>query len=127
MVKRFAAHYIYLSTNRIYKLHYIELNENNELSNIHPLITEIAGTSFYNGILILLKENYTPIQLLNLIKEKKDIYPEKSAFDLLDSIPFQEIKTQDRVHIFSLPGIDLLAAELSTNNSSCSSYIQRLC
>ncbi len=44
-------HYIYW--RQFYRLHYVELNDNGVLAGIFPLEGEIAGTEFYDGILIL--------------------------------------------------------------------------
>ena len=50
-MRRIASHYIYW--RQFYRLHYVELNDNGVLAGIFPLEGEIAGTEFYDGILIL--------------------------------------------------------------------------
>lgn len=52
-MKRFAAHYIYFSPGRFYKLHYIELTADNRLAGVSPLDGEMAQTAFYNGTLVV--------------------------------------------------------------------------
>ena len=49
-MRRIASHYIYW--RQFYRLHYVELNDNGVLAGIFPLEGEIAGTEFYDGILI---------------------------------------------------------------------------
>jgi hypothetical protein len=55
-MKRLAAHYIYLSPDKILKLHYVELDDENHLLGIFPLKEEIANTEFYTGVLIQVQE-----------------------------------------------------------------------
>lgn len=46
-----AAHFIWCS-GRVYRLHYLEWDENGILSGIFPLREEIAGVVFFNGTLV---------------------------------------------------------------------------
>ena len=64
-MRRIASHYIYW--RQFYRLHYVELNDNGVLAGIFPLEGEIAGTEFYDGILILV-----PIPVLDAgVQENK--------------------------------------------------------
>ncbi|GHT77445.1 hypothetical protein AGMMS50262_18470 [Bacteroidia bacterium] len=54
-MKRFAAHYVFLPPDNLYKLHCVELDDGNRLQDIFPLTEEIASTTFYNGTLLVLK------------------------------------------------------------------------
>lgn len=48
-MKRFAAHYVF--SNRALPLHYIEFHAG-ILREIYPLVEEISGTAFFDGILL---------------------------------------------------------------------------
>lgn len=124
MVKRIAAHYIYYPTNGFLKLHYVELNSNNCLSGIYPLLQETANTSFFNGVLLLLKEEYVPSELLLMLKNKNEGQP---IGELLNHCCFEKVDVGARVSIYILDGVDLLSAKLSTSNSGSYCHIQRLC
>lgn len=52
-MKRYAAHYILIQPYCLLKQHYIELDANDCILKIAPLTEEIAGTVFYDGILIV--------------------------------------------------------------------------
>ena len=125
-MKRISAHYIYFPSGETYKLHYAELDDNNCFKGVFPLEKEISGTAFFTGILILLKEDISPSILLNKLKELNKSYLDKTVFELLDQLSFDKFKEEDTVFLYLLDGIDLLTTKLSTNNSSCNGYIQRL-
>ena len=50
-MRRIASHYIYW--RQFYRMHYVELDDSGILTGVFPLEGEIAGTEFYDGILIL--------------------------------------------------------------------------
>lgn len=52
-MKRYAAHYVIVPPDRVLKQHYVELDDEDNLKEVAPLTEEIAGTVFYNGILVL--------------------------------------------------------------------------
>lgn len=99
-MKRLAAHYILLSPSEDFKLHYIELTDDNRWVGIFPLDHEIAQTTFYNGALIV----------KTLLGEGKRL-PEP----------------EDPVEVFHLNTTDLAAAKLRADDCSSHSNIQRLC
>ena len=81
-MKRFAAHHVFLSPDNIFKLHCVELDDDNRFQNIFPLTKEIASTSFYNGTLLLIRQaDYSE----NLIRST-------SITDLIKSQHFTEIQ-----------------------------------
>ncbi|MCD7848817.1 MAG: hypothetical protein LUH63_03185 [Parabacteroides sp.] len=49
-MRRVASHYIYWK--QFYRMHYAELDDRGVLVGVFPLEEEIAGTEFYDGILI---------------------------------------------------------------------------
>jgi hypothetical protein len=104
--KRFAAHYIFLPPGKVFKLHSVELDENDRIQGIFPLDKETARTSFFNGILLLSKQEIVPGQLLQTLKEEKQKYPEASVFKLLENRNLPEIGEKDVVFLYHLNGID---------------------
>lgn len=104
-MKRFAAHYIYFSTSEYYKLHYIELDENCYIRGVFPLESEIAGTSFFNGTIIVVNTD--------------------TEFNI-NHLPENQIDLSKPVVLYH-SAINLLSPEFSTGNSRGDSYIQRLC
>ena len=52
-MKRIAAHRICFSPEAIYNTSYVELSPDGELLGVYPLIEEIAGTVFVNGIVLM--------------------------------------------------------------------------
>lgn len=127
MVRRIAAHYIYIPNKEPYKLHYIEVSEINNLNNIIPLKNEIAGTSFYNGVILVLKEDYLPEQLTSLLTQLISKSPNQYVFPILNQCQFNEVSINDSIHLYILNGIDLLSTKFRTSNSSGHCHIQRLC
>jgi hypothetical protein len=124
-MERIAAHYIYAPPQKVYKLHYVELDENKQLHKISPLEKEVSGTAFFNGILILSKTEIQTDWLLNRLKE--DDFPEETTiFDFLNSFNREEIRQQDAVFLYLLDGINLTTTKLRTDNGRCNCHIQRL-
>lgn len=108
-MRRIAAHYIYC--HQIYRMHYLELDDDGLFQGIFPLTEEIAGTAFYDGILIPLPS------------------------DIESGYPFiwKEWQVLTKavvpgvwVGIFRLGGIPFATAKLGTYDSSCNGYIERL-
>lgn len=111
-MRRIASHYVYW--HRLYKMHYIELDDAGRFQGIYPLKEEIAGTEFYDGTLIPFSVNsvLTFSDCLDPLGEWK-----KKA---------DAISIGDRIEIYCLRGIRLSPAEFCTNNGSCNGYIERL-
>ena len=125
-MKRISAHYIYFPSEKTYKLHYVELGDDNRFKGVFPLEKEISGTAFFTGILILLKEDISPSVLMDELRELNKSYINKTIFELLDQLSFSKLKEAEEVFIYLLDGIDLLTTKFGTNNRSRDSYIQRL-
>jgi hypothetical protein len=53
-MRRIAAHYIYW--RQLYKMSYLELTDEGLFKGVFPLDGEIAGTEFYDGLLIPVNE-----------------------------------------------------------------------
>jgi hypothetical protein len=125
-MKRIASHYIFFPPDEAFKLHYIELDDNDRFQGIFPLNKEIAQTSFYNGILLPFKQEISIECLMQILKTEEQANPEKTIFQLLGNRNFPEIRKNDRVFLYLLNGIDLLTAKFRTGNGCGDSYIQRL-
>ena len=48
-MRRVASHYVYW--NGLFRMHYVELDDEGCLAGVYPLEGEIAGTEFYDGVL----------------------------------------------------------------------------
>ena len=139
-MRRIASHYIYW--RQFYRLHYVELNDNGVLAGIFPLEGEIAGTEFYDGILILV-----PIPALDAgAQENKrchqDSYSdtsfvipsqvrEQGAFGMLPGALERQgfagiAEAGSPVCVLLLGGIPLATAKFGADDSCSDGYIQRL-
>ena len=128
-MRRIASHYIYW--RQFYRLHYVELNDNGVLAGIFPLEGEIAGTEFYDGILILV-----PIPALDAgVQENKrcreqgtfDMLPGEQLADALERQGFTGIaEAGSPVCVLLLGGIPLATAKFGADDSRSDGYIQRL-
>ena len=91
-MKRFAAHHVFLSPDKIFKLHCVELDDDNRLQNIFPLTKEIASTSFYNGTLLLIRQADYSENLIRNLNEAMQKRTKTSIIDLLKNQYFTEIQ-----------------------------------
>lgn len=131
-MRRIAAHYIYCG--RVYRMHYLELDEENRLRGIYPLTEEIAGTEFYDGILVPL-----PFPLLD---NEKVASSETFLFSFLGNPSFarketvfealaerrvaKEVEPGARVRVFLISGISMATSELGADNGGGNGHVQRL-
>lgn len=104
-MKRFAAHFIRTSPDRLYKLHYIELDERNLIRKIAPLESEICSTAFYNGTIFV---------------SNREDFPESA-----DPADFAD--PDKPVFLFLFASEADPSAEFGTGNCRSNGYIQRLC
>ena len=123
MKKRYAAHYILLSPDRIFKQHYIELDNDNKIMKIARLDEEIENTCFYNGILFpSSSENINRQTLIDL-----DIkWNFKEAIDVLFKSGIVASENANNVFIYHLDGINLSPTKFRTSNGGSHGHIQRL-
>ena len=117
-MKRFAAHYIYLGEENIYKQHYLELDENNLIKGVFPLEKEIAGTVFYNGILfpVSTEQNLQPTKILDSLQTLLQRYPADSVFQILQRSGFVCENPDVPVQIFQIDGVDLVSLKYNILN-----------
>jgi len=126
MIRKVASHYIFW--HRLYKLHYIELDENGIFRGIYPLKEEIGNTEFYNGILILSCFKATGLVSLQACFEKGEPLPYDICLSRnLDRIGYSKgVEVGSRINLLLLEGVRLTAPEFSTNHGCCNGYIKRL-
>lgn len=109
-MRRLASHYIWYK-EKVYRLHYLEIDNRNCLKGIFPLTEEIPGTEFYDGVLIPIPCGDDP--------GKESLLREWCRFT-------GKIKHDTPVQIFHLSGIDQASAKLGTDDGSGRCHIERL-
>ncbi len=127
MIRRVASHYIFW--HHIYKLHYVELDEDDCFIGIYPLEEEIENTKFYDGILILsLSEKAESIpHQISFIKGEITTDREISLTNALACYGCSTgVEIGSRIALLLLEGVSLTTTELCTDNCSCNGYIKRL-
>jgi len=92
-------------------MHYIELDDKGIFRGVYPLQEEIAGTEFYDGVIIPVSWEKEP-DFSSLLNTWKDITG--------------QTEPGSPVRIYRLHGISRTAAELGTDDGSGNGYIQRL-
>lgn len=129
-MRRIAAHYIYCG--RVYRMHYLEVDDQECLQGIYPLEEEIAGTAFYDGILIPVpaNERYGSAEafVYSLANEPTVCKGHKeSVFEALAASRITEdILAGTPVRLFLFNGISLTPPELGTHDRCRNGHIQRL-
>ena len=144
-MRRIASHYIYW--RQFYRLHYVELNDNGVLAGIFPLEGEIAGTEFYDGILILVpipaldagvqenkrchQDSYSDTSFVIPSQAREqgtfDMLPGEQLADALERQGFTGIaEAGSPVCVLLLGGIPLATAKFGADDSRSDGYLQRL-
>ncbi|WP_293739711.1 hypothetical protein [uncultured Parabacteroides sp.] len=122
-MRRIASHYIYWK--QFYRMHYVELDDSGILIGIFPLEGEIAGTEFYDGILIPVL-----VPALDVESQKQiafDMLPGEILVDALERQGFTGISEMGSpVCLLLLNGIPLATAKFGADDSRSNGYIQRL-
>ncbi len=108
-MRRLAAHYVWYTD--VLSLHYIELTDDGMLAGVFPLTEELAGTTFYDGVLIPLLAGSRP-QPSVLLEEWRRLTGEVSA--------------GSRVDVYRLSGLSAAAAKLGTGDGGSHCHIERL-
>ena len=124
-MKRFAAHYIFLGKENIFKQHYLELDENNLVRGVFPLEKEIAGTVFHNGILfpVSIELKLQPAKIIDSLQALSQQHPDDSVFQLLQYSGFVcEDLDIIPVQMFQLDGIDLVSLKNNVDNHVLSGF-----
>ncbi|MBQ8529724.1 MAG: hypothetical protein IJ430_00970 [Parabacteroides sp.] len=126
-MRRIASHYVYWK--QLLRLHYVELDEKENLVGVFPLNGEIAGTEFYDGILVpaLAEGEKMDRQGIEFSwagnKNSLGIEFLTAALQKLDLPKPAEKGLPTQVLLVTLP---LTSAKLSADNSRCNGYIKRL-
>lgn len=109
-MRRIAAHYVWCK--HIYRMHYIELDDNGAFRGIYPLDGEIARTAFYDGVLVPVLSSESVIGF----KQVMGSWPALT----------EKITPGCSVYIYRLSGISLASAELGTDYGCSDGHIERL-
>lgn len=109
-MKRFAAHFVWYK--QVYRMHYIELDDEGIFRGIYPLEEEIAGTAFYDGVLLPLLS----MEPVAGFSEIVDAWPDLTGKVIPGSL----------AHVYRLGGIPLASAKLGTDHGCSDGYIERL-
>ena len=127
-MRRVASHYIYW--RRLYRMHYIELDDQGVFAGIFPLEQEIAGTEFYDGILIPVAGSSeflhcNAIQIPPLCNSNSTAV-EAVLHKLEELCVSGGVEPGKPVRLLLLSGISLTASEFGANDGCCNGHIQRL-
>lgn len=111
-------------------MHYVELDDKGMLVGVFPLESEIAGTEFYDGILIPVAVD-AKIAHCHAIQIPLPCNPNSTTIDAISDALAKEdvsegVEPEACVQLLLLNGIPLTAAKFSTDNSCCNGHIQRL-
>ncbi len=109
-MRRIAAHYVWCK--RVYRMHYIELDEDGLFRGIYPLEEEIAGTAFHDGVLVPILSSEPMIDIRRVMES----WPALTA-GIAPGCP---------VHIYHLSGIPLASAKLGADYGRGDGHIERL-
>ncbi|SEG19319.1 hypothetical protein SAMN05444001_11937 [Parabacteroides chinchillae] len=124
-MRRIASHYIYC--HQVYKMHYLELTDEGLYMGLYPLTEEIAGTEFYDGILVPVSSQEKQIysDLISIPFGRNSNFSRKEfIFSYLDLIKVSlQVEKERPVRLVLLNGSPLTATELCTNNSGSDCYI----
>lgn len=126
-MRRIASHYVYWK--QLLRMHYVELDEKENLVGVFPLNGEIAGTEFYDGILVpaLAEGEKMDRQGIEFSwagnKNSLGIEFLTAALQKLNLPKPAEKGLPTQVLLVTFP---LTSAKLSADNSRCNGYIKRL-
>ena len=126
-MQRTAAHYIY-AQHKIWRMHYVETDDAGQFTGIYPLEEEIAGTAFYDGLLVVVPQasewfNRTSFSIP--ATSTGDSTVACVARELNRLLPAQ-LSAGETVSLYLLNRMHFSAPELGTDNCSCNGHIQRL-
>ena len=114
----------------MYKMHYVELDDKGAFVGVFPLNGEIAGTEFYDGIVIpvMMEPKIVHCHEILLSSQCNLNYTVVEAIsDALTNVEVSEgVIPGVSVQLLLLNGIPLTAAKFGTDDSCCNGYVQRL-
>lgn len=133
MQRRLASHYIYCGG--VHRMAYLELDEESRFQGVYPLTGEIAGTAFYDGILVALPLDdslFSLVRQLSALLCHPAVAFKEQLFDrLAESGLTDRVEVGQPVAVYRLTGINLTgggqaAAEFGTDHGRSDRYVQRL-
>ncbi|WP_298551113.1 hypothetical protein [uncultured Parabacteroides sp.] len=127
-MRRVASHYVYW--NGLFRMHYVELDDEGCLAGVYPLDSEIAGTEFYDGILFPVvevgKELHAGETKVSCLRAKSLMLMEP-GFDACRELGLpQAAAIGEAACLLLLAGIPLTTAEFGADDGRSDGYIQRL-
>lgn len=108
-MRRFAAHYVWYK--QVYRMHYIEVDDGGLFCGIFPLEAEIAGTAFYDGVLIPVLPGMA-IDFQSMTNTWRDWT--------------ENVSIGSPAQVYRLTGIPLASAKLGTDHGCSDGHIERL-
>ena len=135
-VKRFAANYI--ACQSVDRLHYVEVTFGSVLNGVFPLVKELAGTSFLNGVIWVVPAalGWEVADVWSRLTVIHQQMPDASVPEMLKVLIGSPVETSstypavpavgEPVSLFLIRGIRLSAAEFGANNSGGNRYVERL-
>lgn len=131
--RRLASHFIYCGG--VHPMAYLELDEENRFLGIYPLTGEIAGTAFYDGILLPLAHDEALVaseaRLASWLRNMACSTKEQVFHFLAETGLAGGLETGMPVVVYRLGGIGLAGClqtspELGADHGRGNGYIQRL-
>ncbi|MDL2255677.1 hypothetical protein LJC38_03745 [Parabacteroides sp. OttesenSCG-928-K15] len=107
LMRRLASHFVWY--RNVHHLSFIEIDDKGCFAGVFPLQEEIAGTAFFDGVLL-------PVPADCEEDVSWENWKEVTA----------GVEAGSPVRIIHIAGLDTAAAKLGTYDSSCRCHIQRL-
>lgn len=127
-MRRVASHYVYW--NGLFRMHYVELDDEGCLAGVYPLDCEIAGTEFYDGILFPVVEvgkGFHVGEIKVPCLWNKNFMLMEPDFDACRELGLpQAAAIGETACLLLLGGIPLATAKFGADDSRSDGYIQRL-
>ena len=111
-MRRLAAHWVWYKEVR--SMHYIELDDEGRFVGVFPLREEIAGTAFYDGVLVPVpsRDVERVVDFALLLREWRTLTG--------------RVAPGERVAVYRLGGIPLASAKLGADHGGSDGYVERL-
>lgn len=102
-MKRFACHYLYVSTDGCYSKYVVELEENDTVKVYFPLKEEISETQWIGGVIIL-----SPLSDLEIFREETFVCFLKRSI----------VETNVPIYAWYITGFNLKKEEFTTTSKA---------
>ena len=109
-------------------MHYVETDDAGQFTGIYPLEEEIAGTAFYNGLLVVVPQasEWFNRTVFSIPVTSTDDSPVACVGQELKRLLPAQLSAGETVTLYLLNRMHFSTPELGTNNCSCNGHIQRL-